>query len=126
MTTAPYIGLLWALTAIILNALASTLLKFASGSSLSSLLMLNNHRALVLLACAVTFYGCAFISYFMTLRYIPLGIAYILITAGASIVILFVSFWVLNERLVWTQLLGFALSIGGLYLIVASPSLASR
>ncbi|MBF9195364.1 SMR family transporter [Microvirga terrestris] len=126
MNTGAYFGCLWALLAIVLNALASTLLKFASGSSLASLLALDSPRTLLLLVGAITSYGCAFVAYFMTLRYMPLGIAYILITAGASLVIALISFLILNERLIWMQILGFALSISGLYLIVASPSLASR
>ena len=120
------IGWFWALLAIALNALASTLLKFASGSSLASLMAFNNPRGALFLVGAVASYGFAFVSYFMTLRFMPLSIAYILITAGASIVIQLISFWLIHERLMESQLIGFALAIGGLYLIVASPVLTSK
>lgn len=105
--------------AIVLNALASVMLKLASQppfqlpSLAQPMTLLTNWPLFV----GLVSYGLAFVMYTVAVSRLPLGVVYPVLTAGAiALVVLIASFW-FKEPMHPSSMLGVVLVLAGVILI---------
>ena len=72
----------WALLSVLANVCASTLLKIGARASVSDLIAFKDPGAAAVLAGALAAYGAAFVAYFLTLRQLPVSLAYVVPVDG--------------------------------------------
>lgn len=109
----------WAALSVLANVCASTLLKMSARASLSDLIAFKDPVAAAIVAGALTAYAAAFIAYFLTLRQLPVSLAYVAITSGAVVSLAVVGAVLFREPMHPRQLAGFALALASLALIVS-------
>ncbi len=114
----------WAMlaAAVAFNVTASIMLKIAAkgGERLIPLRLGWNFQdgGVLALALALGAYALAFIAYMLTLRSIPVSLAYPLITGLTTICIAVVAIPMFGESIGWRGVLGLVLVLGGVTLIV--------
>ena len=115
---------LFLLTALLLNAGANLLIKYAAigGSSAAASQpglagLVRPYLSIPFLAGLICF-GLNVLIYTQALKKLPISIAYPIMVSIGYLIILVVSWFVFGERLTMTRYLGAALMLGGLWLLV--------
>jgi multidrug transporter EmrE-like cation transporter len=115
----------WALLSVVCNVCASTLLKISARTPVADLIAFKDPAAAVTLAGSLAAYGAAFVAYFLTLRQLPVSLAYVAITSAAVVSLGLVGVLLFREPVHARQLAGFALALAGLAFIVSGTPKAS-
>lgn len=112
----PYIYLCFA---FVLNGVANILLKNGSKNSLvfdSTFreVIVNNWQTFLGLAI----FASNIVFYYLSLRTLPLSVAYPIMVAASFIIVNLYSYLVIKETIVMTQIIGYALIVGGVILVL--------